>query len=106
MELEHKMMAGFDIRLEGTYEGKRGNVYLAKVKNKRKYKLIFIPHPYHFWNVEDNYETLYVSTKSYEDTLSDILHALIQHATFYAPKQNQFTKVIFEWETLRSKHIN
>ena len=106
MELEHKMMAAFDVKLEGKYEGKRGNIYLAKVKNKTKYKLIFIPRPYHFWNVEDNYETLYVSTRSYEDTLSDILCALIQHTTFYAPRQNQFTKVVFDWETLRSKQIN
>ena len=106
MRLEHKMMIAYDVKLEGKYDGKRGMLYLAKVKNKRQYELVLIPRPYHFWNVEDNYETLYISTKSYEDTIRDILNALVQHATFYAPKQNQWEKVVFDFETLSSKYEN
>ena len=104
MRLEHKMMIAYDVKLEGKYEGKRGMLYLAKVNNKRQYEIVLIPRPYHFWNVEDNYETLYISTKSYEDTIRDIMSALIEHATFYAPMQNQWEKVVFDFETLSSKH--
>tara|TARA_Y100000401_G_C8269265_1_gene197456 strand:- start:100 stop:423 length:324 start_codon:yes stop_codon:yes gene_type:complete len=106
MRLEHKMLITYDVKLEGKYDGKRGMLYLAKVKNKRQYELVLVPQHLHFWNMEDNYETLYVSTKSYEDTIKDIMSALVQHATFYAPRQNQFEKVVFDFETLSSKYEN
>jgi hypothetical protein len=107
MRLEHKMFIAHYVKLrDGKHKDKSGMLYLAKVKNKRQYELVLIPRPYHFWNVEDNYETLYISTKSYKDTITDIMFALVQHATLYAPRQNQFQKVVFDWETLTSKHID
>tara|TARA_R100000734_G_C3215968_1_gene29300 strand:+ start:174 stop:497 length:324 start_codon:yes stop_codon:yes gene_type:complete len=84
-------------------EDERGCLYLAKVKNKRQYEIVWVPNAFHFWNAGDNAKVLYVSNKSYEDTIFDITSALISHATFWVPRQGALERVYFDWETLSSK---